>query len=143
MRFQPSTFAILSFLAASGSSEAFSSSFRNERGGRSAIYSTMAEPMQTSPADTLTSDIISKLHFREAQRELERMQLDTSGTLTAMRNRLRDASLQRNAKNAEGDGVVRAIDEEQLNQVSLGLADLLQNNLPSHLLRVLFLLQGI
>ena len=37
----------------------------------------------------LTHDIISKLRFREVQRELERRELDTSGTFTDMRQRLR------------------------------------------------------
>eukprot|EP00980_Cylindrotheca_fusiformis_P007363 scaffold1525_cov142-Cylindrotheca_fusiformis.AAC.163 len=110
MRFEQ---AVLLLLALSNSS-AFSSFSRNgDR--RSSVYSTMAESAPTPQDRALTVDAISKLHFREAQRELERLELDTSGTLSAMRNRLRDAT-QRNSDNAKESGEVRHIDEEKLNE---------------------------
>jgi len=43
--------------------------------------------------DTLTTDLISKLRFRQVQKELELRELDTSGTLTDMKQRLRHAAV--------------------------------------------------
>jgi hypothetical protein len=90
---------------------------RTGRNAQSSVYSTIAESAPTSSAEDLTNAIISKLHFREAQRELERLHLDTGGTLSAMRNRLRNAALHRNADDVNGDGEVRVTDKEKLNQV--------------------------
>jgi hypothetical protein len=117
MRFQPSVLAILSVSALSQSSLAFSSSMRTGRNAQSSVYSTIAESAPTSPAEDLTNAIISKLHFREAQRELERLHLDTGGTLSAMRKRLRNAALHNYAEDVNGDGKVRVIEEEKMNQV--------------------------
>jgi hypothetical protein len=118
MRFQPSLLAIVSVSALSKSSLAFSSSSRNGRNAQSSVYSTIAESAPTSPAEDLTNAIISKMHFREAQRELERLHLETGGTLSDMRNRLRDSALHRNAEGVNGKGEARAIEKEnKLNQV--------------------------
>lgn len=43
--------------------------------------------------ESLTNDLISKLRFREVQRELELRDLETSGTLSVMKNRLREATV--------------------------------------------------
>ena len=43
--------------------------------------------------ESLTNDLISKLRFREVQKELERRALDTGGTLSTMKNRLREAAM--------------------------------------------------
>lgn len=42
---------------------------------------------------SLTQDLISKLRFRDLQRELERRQLDAMGTTAQLRERLRVAAL--------------------------------------------------
>ena len=82
----------------------------------------------------MTVDIISKLRFREVQRELERRELDTSGTFTSMRERLRHAAMAETTttttttngdhhqaeQNAENN--VRVIDEDSLNSVCLNHA---------------------
>ena len=64
---------------------------------------------------TLTVDIISKLRFREAVKELELRELDATGTLTDMRTRLRELVTSDETGNAGGD--VRVIEEESLNNV--------------------------
>lgn len=64
---------------------------------------------------TLTVDIISKLRFREAVKELELRELDATGTLTDMRTRLRDLVPGDETGNAGDD--VRVIEEESLNNV--------------------------
>ena len=43
--------------------------------------------------DTLTIDLISNLRFRQVQKELELRELDTSGTLTDMKQRLRHVAV--------------------------------------------------
>jgi len=63
------------------------------------LKSTMTETAETTTEVTveqsgcLTNEVISKLRFREARKELESRSLDTSGTLSAMRDRLRLATL--------------------------------------------------
>ena len=64
---------------------------------------------------TLTIDIISKLRFREAVKELELRELDATGTLTDMRTRLRELVPGDETGNAGDD--VRVIEEESLNNV--------------------------
>jgi len=72
--------------------------------------------------DHLTDDIVSKLRFREVQQELERRDLDTSGTFTSMRKRLRQVAT--GASEIEGrshddnvirDAKIRVIGEDALN----------------------------
>jgi len=52
--------------------------------------SLAASQNESTKLTTLTLDIVSKLRFREAQQELERRDLDASGTLSEMRSRLKD-----------------------------------------------------
>ena len=63
----------------------------------------------------MTVDIISKLRFREAVKELELRELDATGTLTDMRTRLRELVTGDETGNAGDD--VRVIEEESLNNV--------------------------
>lgn len=114
MKFQASTIAFLSLSGLWETSLAFSSSTRNGKNAQSGLYSTVTEEL-TSATQSLTRDIISKLRFREAQKELENLQLDTSGTLSAMRNRLRHATLEQRSE-PEDTEEFRVIDEEKLNK---------------------------
>ena len=110
--------SVLGFLTASASLDvalAFSSFTPNRNNAKTLVYSSVAEVDTGSATESLTNDIISKLQFREAQRELQRLELDTTGTLSAMRDRLREATVQRS--NTEADSEVRVIDEEKLNKV--------------------------
>ena len=67
---------------------------------------------------TLTQDLISKLRFREAVKELELRELDASGTLTDMRSRLRELVPDSGIQNSNAaDADVRVIQEETLNNV--------------------------
>lgn len=83
--------------------------------------------------ESLTRDIVSKLRFRELQRELERRQMDASGTYTDMKQRLLHVATIDDEEN-EGTGGsttspssemngsdsddVRVIDQDFLNTVS-------------------------
>jgi hypothetical protein len=56
---------------------------------------TEADTISSSAQDegiNLTREMIKKLRFREIQHELQRRELDASGTLSAMRDRLRQVS---------------------------------------------------
>ena len=124
MKFQASVLGLLSVSASLDTALAFSSSSPSGNNAQTAVYSTVAEVAPTDSAtDSLTNDIISKLQFREAQRELERLQLDATGTLSAMRSRLREATSQRSQTEVNGvngtNGEVRVINEEKLNEVGL------------------------
>jgi len=70
----------------------------------------------------LTKDLVSKLRFREVQRELELRDLDTSGTFTSMRTRLRqlatDGSEEENEQSKDSGKEIRVIGEDALNNVS-------------------------
>lgn len=74
--------------------------------------------------ENLTRDIVSKLRFREVLRELERREMDTSGTFTDMRQRLLHAAAaagdvaDRSSEKNDGSDDVRVIDQEFLNAVS-------------------------
>ena len=110
--------SVLGFFTVSASLDvalAFSSFTPNRNNAKTLVYSSVAEVDTASATESLTNDIISKLQFREAQRELQRLELDTTGTLSAMRDRLREATVQRS--NTEADSEVRVIDEEKLNKV--------------------------
>lgn len=67
----------------------------------------------------LTEDIVSKLRFREVQRELEIRDLDTSGTFTCMRNRLREVAsndfVGENSNTSEDQTSTRVIGEDAVN----------------------------
>ncbi len=75
-----------------------------------------AEP-GSAKLKTLTIDIISKLRFREAVKELELRELNATGTLTDMRTRLRELVTDDETGNSKA-GDVRVIEEESLNNVS-------------------------
>jgi len=65
---------------------------------------------------TLTRDLVSKLRFREAKEELERRELDASGTLTDMRSRLRELAVDGETdQNSSANANVRVVDAEALN----------------------------
>ena len=68
----------------------------------------------------LTSDIVSKLRFREVQRELERRELDTSGTFTDMRTRLKELATDetKDEQTSDSSKDIRVIDGDVLNNVS-------------------------
>ena len=70
--------------------------------------------------DHLTSDIVSKLRFREVQRELERRELDTSGTFTDMRTRLKELATDetKDEQTSDSSKDIRVIDGDVLNNVS-------------------------
>lgn len=119
MKFQASVLGLLSVSASLDTALAFSSTSRSGNNAQTAVYSAVAEVASTDSATgSLTNDIISKLQFREAQKELERLQLDATGTLSAMRSRLREATSQSSETEVNGtNGEVRVIDEEKLNEV--------------------------
>ena len=77
-----------------------------------------------SELEALTADIVSKLRFREVQRELERREVDTTGTFTTMRTRLMELADDANngEQNTEGSHDVHVISNDALNTVSLDLA---------------------
>ena len=78
-----------------------------------------AESSHSAELKALTTDIVSKLRFREVQKELELRELDTSGTFTDMRTRLKElATDDGNTKINEIEEDVRVIGEDALNTVS-------------------------
>lgn len=93
MKYQTSVVA--SFLLALSSTNAFVPSKQNGRSYNVAVKSAVVDEKVTSGSssmDSLTIDLISKLRFREVQRELERRALSTNGTLSNMKDRLRQAT---------------------------------------------------
>jgi hypothetical protein len=67
---------------------------------------------------TLTSDIISKLRFRQVQKELELRQLETSGTFTDMKKRLMHIAADAGTdKSGTSQDDVLVIDEDAINSV--------------------------
>jgi hypothetical protein len=134
MKFHPvCVAAFLAFLV--NQSEAFSHGGSCRVSSSMVLKSTTAQVEEMTSVsskrgiDNLTVDIISKLRFREVQRELERRQLDTSGTFTSMRERLRHVAMaETNEENSHDNaassqqskndaGNVRVIDEDSLNSV--------------------------
>lgn len=92
------------------------------RRGEQLIKTRVAAPEVEAETKTdlsaLTLDIISKLRFREAKEELERRALDTGGTLSDMRSRLRElVPVKEIDQSNPADESVRVIDEEVLNSV--------------------------
>ena len=121
MKFQALAVSLVSLSSAFDSCVAFSTQ-QNVRNLQSlTLRSTAEAPAEVSPIESLTHDIISKLQFREAQDKLEMLQLDTSGTLSAMRERLRGATVHKGAESTPVEEEVPAIDEEKLNAVRRGL----------------------
>mmetsp|Transcript_28221 Transcript_28221/g.68689 ORF Transcript_28221/g.68689 Transcript_28221/m.68689 type:complete len:731 (+) Transcript_28221:125-2317(+) len=119
MKFQALAVSLVSLSSAFDSCVAFSTQ-QNVRNLQSLTLRSTAEApaevsAEVSPIDSLTHDIISKLQFREAQDKLEMLQLDTSGTLSAMRERLRGATVHKGAESTPVEEEVPAIDEEKLN----------------------------
>ncbi len=85
---------------------------------RSAVIDEMTQNDVESKMDSLTSDLISKLRFREVQRELERRALDASGTLSTMKNRLREATMDNKDPSATKNGdASRMIDADVMEEV--------------------------
>jgi hypothetical protein len=56
--------------------------------GTTTATSTTTNNTRSTQLESLTKDIVSKLRFRELQKELEKRQMDASGTYTDMRQRL-------------------------------------------------------
>lgn len=80
-----------------------------------------SEKNSNAELDALTDDIVSKFRFREVKRELELRDLDTSGTFTSMRKRLRLVATEdseEQGENKSGKEDVRVIGESALNNVS-------------------------
>ena len=132
MKFSPVAVAACLALFISPS-DAFMTSRVQHAASPVTLHST-AEAVETETAakagiEKLTVDVVSKLRFREVQRELEARQLDTSGTFTSMRQRLLNVAAQEgggvNGTNGEKKAAsVRVIDSDSLNNVSSdGLAD--------------------
>lgn len=74
--------------------------------------------------NTLTVDFISKLRFRQVQKELELRQLDTTGTLTDMKQRLRHIAATVTSQDVQGvenaaDPATLVIDDDALNMVRI------------------------
>jgi len=77
---------------------------------------TLSSEKESNQLKALTTDIVSKLRFREVQKELELRELDTSGTFTEMRTRLkRLATDEPEVDTTKSDALVRVIGEEALN----------------------------
>ena len=66
----------------------------------------------------LTKDLVSKLRFREVQKELELRDLDTSGTFTSMRTRLRQLATDGEEHDYDKRKEIRVIGADALNNVS-------------------------
>ena len=92
--------------------------FSTQQNVRNSKTLTLRSTAEAPSSGSLTNDIISKLQFREAQEELEALKLDTSGTLSAMRERLRSATMPVGLKSAAAKEEVPTIDGEKLNKVS-------------------------
>ena len=106
-RHVPSSSSLYSTTAASPSSDA--STVEVEKGAG-----------QSTVIDTLTTDLISKLRFRQVQEELERRELDTSGTLTDMKQRLRHVAVDGTTTTngtAQQKSQTTVVDENALNSV--------------------------
>ena len=70
MKFQRSVLGFLTVSASLDVALAFSSFTPNRNNAKTLVYSSVAEVDTGSATESLTNDIISKLQFREAQREL-------------------------------------------------------------------------
>lgn len=111
MKFQGLTVSFVSLSAALNSCAAFSAN----QDGRNLHSLTVKSTTEAPVAEGLTNDIISKLQFREAREKLEILQLDSSGTLSAMRERLRIASVHEDIEKHSVDEKTEEIDQEKLN----------------------------
>jgi hypothetical protein len=142
MRFDPKTIAVVLALLAVDSGLAFNPngvSFQGKkqiavtsRSSSSAVVVTRMSTEVDEDIDTkndnkksqmigLTKDLVSKLRFREVQRELELRDLDTSGTFTSMRTRLRQLATDGSEEEEQNKGQgkeIRVIGEDALNNVS-------------------------
>lgn len=119
MKFHPLTVSLVSLSSLSYSCVGFSTQ-QNVRSLQSVTLRSTAE----APAiESLTNDIISKLQFREAQGRLEQLQLDTSGTLSAMRARLRSVTGNEGVYSTpvgDEEVPVSVTEQEKLNEVRCG-----------------------
>lgn len=85
---------------------------------RSTVVDKTTQTDVESKMDSLTYDLISKLRFREVQRELERRALDATGTLTAMKIRLREAAMGTTVSaTPESSQKSRVIDTDTIDEV--------------------------
>lgn len=80
----------------------------------SEVETVEAKENGSAELKTLTTDLISKLRFREAVKELELREIDATGTLTDMRTRLREV-VSGGETETQAAGDVKVIDEESLN----------------------------
>jgi hypothetical protein len=104
-------------IAACSFTEALLPSQRHGRRGVHVVRNTALAAEPSVDAKGLTNDVISNLRYREAQRELESLNLDSSGTLSSMKTRLREASgLHNPVLSDDTEGVI--IDDDALNKVS-------------------------
>ena len=122
MKYNQSIVAIFLFATSLPSTNAFVPSakrgFSPVSSRRSTVVDETSQIGTESKLDSLTSDLISKLRFREVQRELERRALDASGTLSAMKNRLRAATVGvKGPMTTEGSSQSRIIDADAINEV--------------------------
>lgn len=122
MRF--SNLTVISLLAISNS---FANAFvPNQQYGRNALHvvrsAVVLEEKATETStdgDTLSNIDISNLRYREVQRELERLNLDSTGTLSTMRSRLRDAvGSPASEIHSNTSDEVETTNADQLNKVS-------------------------
>lgn len=123
MKFRSSVVAsTLLALSGASSSEAFVPSKHTGRVPSTsllkgvAVDETVDQVASDSKIEALTNDIISKLRFREVQKELEMREMDSSGTLSAMRSRLREVTLSTTVSPKNGAETLN-IDEDALNEV--------------------------
>lgn len=121
MKYQASVVAVF-LLAVSGSTtNAFVQN--NGRSSLAVLRSAVAAEdavQANSKMESLTNDLIGKLRFREVKEELERRALNTSGTLSVMKNRLREATM--GPIRIEKVQEVRTIDGDALDEVRMVIA---------------------
>ncbi|CAJ1946232.1 unnamed protein product [Cylindrotheca closterium] len=117
MKFQALAVSLVSLSFAFDSCVAFSTQ-QNVRNLHSVTLRSAAEAEAPGieSIESLTNDIISKLQFREAQLKLEILKLDTSGTLSAMKDRLRSATVHKDVEHTTADEDAHAVDSEKLKE---------------------------
>jgi hypothetical protein len=138
MKFENSVVAIAlaSLIAPSSAFQPNGISFRAAQGQRQQTKRMVTAPEveeetatagssehESSGVKSLTMDIVKKMRFREVQKELERKELDTAGTFTDMRSRLKELVID-DVGTSESSGIneaERVIEEDALNKVSKSL----------------------
>ena len=121
MKFETSVVAIAlatSWAAQSAAFQPIGVSSRKTRGAQLIARKVAAPEIEEETktgVTTLTRDLVSKLRFREAKKELEQRELDAGGTLTDMRSRLRELAV--DGETYQNNANVRVVDSEALNNV--------------------------